>query len=275
MDMTFWLPQRQRWRWRRWKGADHETRSLASSCDCSPNSGLSLAVSLDPLVSADGAEDLATMDTLALGDTDMNIFVGNLAFATTEQDLRQLFEPYGTVDTIRMMTDRDTGRSRGFGFVEMPAATRHRTRLPACTARPWPGALSRSTKPGRGNRAVSRASPAGSQPSTSPNSSPGHHRYRDAVRVPWGADERGSGTTFTRRSRACRQVRSDARPYRNATRLGSRCCPPAIPRSGAYSTPRCDPRSMGRRSGRLVLCQEERSASTRLSWAKDMGAERA
>ncbi len=50
----------------------------------------------------------------------MNIFVGNLAFTTTEQDLRQLFEPYGTVETIRMMTDRETGRSRGFGFVEMP-----------------------------------------------------------------------------------------------------------------------------------------------------------
>ena len=50
----------------------------------------------------------------------MNIFVGNLAFTTTEQDLRQLFEPYGTVDTIRMMTARNTGRSRGFGFVEMP-----------------------------------------------------------------------------------------------------------------------------------------------------------
>ena len=50
----------------------------------------------------------------------MNIFVGNLAFTTTEQDLRQLFEPYGAVDTIRIMTDRETGRSRGFGFVEMP-----------------------------------------------------------------------------------------------------------------------------------------------------------
>jgi len=45
----------------------------------------------------------------------VNIFVGNLAFTTTEEDLRQLFEPYGTVDTIRMMTDRETGRSRGFG----------------------------------------------------------------------------------------------------------------------------------------------------------------
>ena len=59
------------------------------------------------------------MDTLPLGDTTMNIFVGNLAFTTTEQDLRQLFEPYGTVDTIRFRTDRDTGRSRGFAFVEM------------------------------------------------------------------------------------------------------------------------------------------------------------
>ena len=50
----------------------------------------------------------------------MHIFVGNLAFTATEQDLRQLFEPYGTVATVRIMTDRETGRSRGFGFVEMP-----------------------------------------------------------------------------------------------------------------------------------------------------------
>ena len=50
----------------------------------------------------------------------MNLFVGNLAFTTTEQNLRQLFESYGSVDTIRIMTDRETGRPRGFGFVEMP-----------------------------------------------------------------------------------------------------------------------------------------------------------
>ena len=50
----------------------------------------------------------------------MNIFVDNLAFTTTEQDLRQLFEPYGIVATVRIMTDRETGRSRGLGFVEMP-----------------------------------------------------------------------------------------------------------------------------------------------------------
>ena len=53
----------------------------------------------------------------------MNIFVGNLAFNTSDQDIRQLFEPYGAVDTINIITDRYTGQSRGFGFVEMPDST--------------------------------------------------------------------------------------------------------------------------------------------------------
>ena len=53
----------------------------------------------------------------------MQIFVGNFTFATTEEELRHLFEPYGTVETARIVTDRDTGRPRGFGFVEMPNAT--------------------------------------------------------------------------------------------------------------------------------------------------------
>lgn len=50
----------------------------------------------------------------------MNLFVGNLPFSTTDDDLRQAFEAYGTVDSARVILDRDTGRSRGFGFVEMP-----------------------------------------------------------------------------------------------------------------------------------------------------------
>ena len=50
----------------------------------------------------------------------MNIFVGNLAFTATDQDLRQLFEPYGTVDTIDVITDRETGHPSCFGFVDMP-----------------------------------------------------------------------------------------------------------------------------------------------------------
>ncbi len=48
------------------------------------------------------------------------IFVGNFAFSTTESDLRQWFEPHGAVESATVVTDRDTGRSRGFGFVEMP-----------------------------------------------------------------------------------------------------------------------------------------------------------
>ena len=50
----------------------------------------------------------------------MNIYVSNIAFTATTQDLRQLFESYGAVDKVNIITDRDTGRSRGFGFVEMP-----------------------------------------------------------------------------------------------------------------------------------------------------------
>jgi len=52
----------------------------------------------------------------------MNIFVGNLSFNVTETELRELFEEHGTVTSLRLITDRDTGRSRGFGFVEMENA---------------------------------------------------------------------------------------------------------------------------------------------------------
>jgi RNA recognition motif-containing protein len=52
----------------------------------------------------------------------MNIFVGNLNWSTTQAELEQLFYAYGTVESVRIMTDRETGRSRGFAFVEMPDA---------------------------------------------------------------------------------------------------------------------------------------------------------
>ncbi len=48
-----------------------------------------------------------------------NIFVGNLDFGATESVVRSWFEPYGTVDRVQVVTDRETGRSRGFAFVEM------------------------------------------------------------------------------------------------------------------------------------------------------------
>ncbi len=48
-----------------------------------------------------------------------NIYVGNLAFSVTEAELRSAFEEYGSVANVNIITDRETGRSRGFGFVEM------------------------------------------------------------------------------------------------------------------------------------------------------------
>jgi len=48
-----------------------------------------------------------------------NIFVGNLDFAATEESIRSLFQPYGTIERVNLVTDRDTGRPRGFAFVEM------------------------------------------------------------------------------------------------------------------------------------------------------------
>ena len=47
------------------------------------------------------------------------IYVGNLPFTTTEDEIRELFAPHGTVRSVKLITDRETGRSRGFGFVEM------------------------------------------------------------------------------------------------------------------------------------------------------------
>ena len=49
----------------------------------------------------------------------MNIYVGNLPFSTTGAELETLFGEYGNVESAQVITDRDTGRSRGFGFVEM------------------------------------------------------------------------------------------------------------------------------------------------------------
>lgn len=48
-----------------------------------------------------------------------NIFVGNLSFGATEGALRTMFEAYGAVDRVSIVTDRDTGQSKGFGFIEM------------------------------------------------------------------------------------------------------------------------------------------------------------
>jgi RNA recognition motif-containing protein len=51
------------------------------------------------------------------------LYVGNLPFSSTEEDLRQLFERHGSVDSVAVITDRETGRPRGFAFVEMSEAS--------------------------------------------------------------------------------------------------------------------------------------------------------
>jgi RNA recognition motif-containing protein len=50
----------------------------------------------------------------------MNIYIGNLSYRVREDDLRRALEEYGTVDSVRVIKDRDTGRSKGYAFVEMP-----------------------------------------------------------------------------------------------------------------------------------------------------------
>lgn len=53
----------------------------------------------------------------------MNIYVGNLSFDVNDRDLQELFEQHGSVSSAKVITDHHTGRSRGFGFVEMPDGT--------------------------------------------------------------------------------------------------------------------------------------------------------
>ena len=65
----------------------------------------------------------------------MNIYVGNLTFSMTEEDLRSAFAAHGEVSTARIITDRETGRSRGFGFVEMPDDSQAETAIQAMSGK--------------------------------------------------------------------------------------------------------------------------------------------
>ena len=53
----------------------------------------------------------------------MKIYVGNLSYEVTEEDLRQEFEPFGVLDSVSLITDKHSGRSKGFAFVEMPSVS--------------------------------------------------------------------------------------------------------------------------------------------------------
>ena len=65
------------------------------------------------------------------GKNQMEIYVGNLAYATTDDGLKAAFAAYGEVTAVRVVTDRMTGRSKGFGFVTMPDATQAQAAIDA------------------------------------------------------------------------------------------------------------------------------------------------
>lgn len=69
----------------------------------------------------------------------MKLYVGNLAFATTDAELRQAFAEYGEVVSARVVFDRDTGRSRGFGFVEMADGEQGKAALAGLQGSEWQG----------------------------------------------------------------------------------------------------------------------------------------
>ena len=98
------------------------TRPAHTAGDLEALSPFLLRIALAFRASAYCSDDLAIHSHVFHDEEDLcvNIFVGNVAFSATDHDLRQLFEPYGMVAKVNIITDRETGRSRGFGFVEMP-----------------------------------------------------------------------------------------------------------------------------------------------------------
>src|SRR5213595_2247530 len=84
----------------------------------------------------------------------MNIFVGNIAFTASEDDLRELFEQHGVVDKVHLITDRYTGRSRGFGSWKCRTTRRPKPLSMPSIALSSIIVRSRSTKPAHANRVV-------------------------------------------------------------------------------------------------------------------------
>ncbi|ALB41905.1 MAG: RNA-binding protein [Dolichospermum sp. DEX189] len=69
----------------------------------------------------------------------MSIYVGNLSYEVTENDLKQAFSEYGTVKKAQLPTDRETGRARGFGFVEMSSDAEEEAAINALDGSEWMG----------------------------------------------------------------------------------------------------------------------------------------
>ncbi len=76
----------------------------------------------------------------------MSIYIGNLSFRATEDDVRAVFEDYGSVKTVKLPTDRETGRMRGFGFVEMESDDEETAAIEALDEAEWMGRSLRVNK---------------------------------------------------------------------------------------------------------------------------------
>jgi RNA recognition motif-containing protein len=88
----------------------------------------------------------------------MSIYVGNLSYQVTEEDVKEVFAEYGTVKRVQLPTDRETGRMRGFGFVEMSSEAEETAAIEALDGAEWMGrdlkvnkAKPREERPSSGN----------------------------------------------------------------------------------------------------------------------------
>ncbi len=87
----------------------------------------------------------------------MNLYVGNLSFDTSNDDLQDAFEKYGTVASCKIVTERHGGASRGFGFVEMPNEQEARAAIAGLDGRPLKGKLIRVADSARQPRGADSA----------------------------------------------------------------------------------------------------------------------
>lgn len=69
----------------------------------------------------------------------MNVYVGNLSYQMSESDLQGVFAEFGSVDSAKIITDRETGRSKGFGFVEMPSNEEAQAAISALEGKEYDG----------------------------------------------------------------------------------------------------------------------------------------
>lgn len=119
-----------------------------------------------------------------------NLFVGNMSFQTTEADLRTLFEPFGQISRVHIGKDRETGRSRGFAFVEMTNDDEAAKAMAALNGKEFGGrALKVNEAAPKGDRPSGPRGPGGPRGSGGSGGGGGRGRfstedYRDSVRQP-------------------------------------------------------------------------------------------